>query len=996
MPFRILLVIKFSLIIYFIIGVLSLEPVRSSILSNNIGPTPSSNITDTRLLIDAQKLAKRPSAASRRQSIEKFNKAIELFRSRGSAREELEALLSLAKVQLILGQTQRALASSEKALNLAKSTASPVFQGRALDLIGLSYMQMGKLNPALDNLNNALALKPYDDKVERGQSLKNLGFVYRAFRNKATAISYLEQALVLFQSLGNKEEEADVLFHMGRAVAIASPEKALPIFEKSLAAARSVHSLDLEASAYRGIGSVYEELGDAQKSINFYNKALTISREVGNRASEFFILHHMGHVYKKLMKYDVAISLYEQAYHISKAIGDMLGEAQILNASGSVYTLKNNPRKALEFYNQALSINKTIDCVPCEAASLFSMAEAHLSLQEFEKALYNFKATIPLRLKIEDKIGLARSLFGVAQAYKGLDDLPKALESIKEVIEVVEAFVSDVHSESLRASFVSSVYKYFDFYISLLMDLHKRYPKEGWDKLALNASERAKAKCLLFSLESSEKYLTGNIDSNLLQQEKSLRNEINQQYELHAQQVSNNESYQLKQINLKLNELIAKLDHVKTLIHKSGPKYQEIINPQVLDTREIQSLLDSETMLLEFALGENESFLWAVTETTIKAYKLPKNSEILSVAQRYFDLLRARNLLLQDNNNLERKIKQLEKASSELPRAGRILANLLFREVAFPSHIKRLAIVPDGVLAYIPFAALPILERGNPGSVPLINRFEITYVPSASVLGSSRKLFSNRKPSEKDIAIFADPVFTITDPRVKNASKSRLRVSKSTSLSGFMDRAKDRIGHSDEFYLPRLSLTRELANFLVPEGNRLGMKSLDFNANREAAMSTDLSNYKTIVFATHGIFNNSDPDKSGIMLSIIDEHGALRDGFIKLNDIYNMKLGADLVVLGACETGLGKLVKGEGLIGLTRGFMYAGSRRVMATLWKVDEEATIELIKRFFELNKQGKSVSASLREAQLSMMNEKRWNDPYYWSGLILQGDWKSEIAVH
>ena len=186
--------------------------------------------------------------------------------------------------------------------------------------------------------------------------------------------------------------------------------------------------------------------------------------------------------------------------------------------------------------------------------------------------------------------------------------------------------------------------------------------------------------------------------------------------------------------------------------------------------------------------------------------------------------------------------------------------------------------------------------------------------------------------------------------------------------------------------------TREEAGAIIAfaqEAQRL--EALDFDASRARALSPDIGDYRIVHFATHGLLNSRHPELSGVVLSLVDEHGALQDGFLRLDDIYNMKLGADLVVLSACRTALGKDVKGEGLVGLTRGFMYAGAPRVVASLWDVKDAATAELMKRFYRgMLKEGLRPAAALRAAQISMSQDKRWEAPYYWAGFVLQGEWK------
>ena len=170
------------------------------------------------------------------------------------------------------------------------------------------------------------------------------------------------------------------------------------------------------------------------------------------------------------------------------------------------------------------------------------------------------------------------------------------------------------------------------------------------------------------------------------------------------------------------------------------------------------------------------------------------------------------------------------------------------------------------------------------------------------------------------------------------------------------------------------------------------MLVLDFDASRTTALRPEWGEYRIVHFATHGMLNNIPPELSGIVLSLVDKEGQQQDGFLRLQDIYNLKLQADLVVLSACQTGLGKEIKGEGLIGLTRGFMYAGAPRVVASLWKVDDRATSELMKRFYQgmLGPEALSAAGALRQAQLSIWKEKQWRAPYYWAAFVLQGEWK------
>jgi CHAT domain-containing protein len=176
---------------------------------------------------------------------------------------------------------------------------------------------------------------------------------------------------------------------------------------------------------------------------------------------------------------------------------------------------------------------------------------------------------------------------------------------------------------------------------------------------------------------------------------------------------------------------------------------------------------------------------------------------------------------------------------------------------------------------------------------------------------------------------------------------------------------------------------------------RSGFKALGFEASRATINRTDLSRYRIVHFATHGIVDYQHPELSGLVLSLVDEKGNPQDGFLRMHDIYNLKLPVDLVVLSACNTGLGREVKGEGFIGLTRSFMYAGAGGVVASLWKVDDDATAEFMKHFYEsIFQKGMTPAAALREAQIAMWQQPRWQSPYYWAAFVIQGKYDQRLA--
>jgi CHAT domain-containing protein len=326
------------------------------------------------------------------------------------------------------------------------------------------------------------------------------------------------------------------------------------------------------------------------------------------------------------------------------------------------------------------------------------------------------------------------------------------------------------------------------------------------------------------------------------------------------------------------------------------------------------------------------------------------------------------------------------------------LSDMVLGPLAPRLGTKRLVIVGDGALQYVPFSALPIKRRGKE-SIPLIAEHEIVSLPSASVLGLLRQEKQEPGSAGKLLAVLADPVFSAKDPRLAqlggpdgNAKYDQPRQS-AWSGDPQLVRAIRSAGGKASTGLPRLWFSRQEADgifSLVPPGK--GREYLDFDASLAAATSSELAHYRIVHFATHGILDTEYPELSGLVLSLVDREGKPRRGFLSLEQIYNLSLpSAQMVVLSACDTALGREIKGEGLVGVTRGFLYAGASRVVSSLWEVNDVASAELMKHFYRgMLEKNLPPSAALRDAQLEMYRQPRWSSPYYWAGFIITGDWK------
>lgn len=413
---------------------------------------------------------------------------------------------------------------------------------------------------------------------------------------------------------------------------------------------------------------------------------------------------------------------------------------------------------------------------------------------------------------------------------------------------------------------------------------------------------------------------------------------------------------------------------METQIRAESPRDAALTNPEPLTVKDVQTrIVDRDSVLLQYFLGNARSYVWAVTSDRITAHALPGRAEIERRVRPFRDSL------------------SNPAGSADGSAAGGLaLSRLLLGPVASALDRPRLLILPDGILQLLPFAALPTPDSTAANLVPLVVEHEVVNLPSASTLALVRDQSKAKSVWPKSVVVFADPVFEADDPRI-GAPEKRASISPPAAPPGPQPLAgalRDLPGMPGAG-IPRLLESRREADGIQALASGADVH-LGFDANRAAAASAELANYRIVHFATHGIVNDRHPELSGVILSLFDRNGRSQDGYLRLHDIFNLRLPVDLVVLSACSTALGKDVPGEGLIGLVRGFMYAGSRRVIASLWKVDDEATSALMTRFYRgLFEKGLPPPAALRAAQVEMLTSSRWNRPFYWAAFVLQGEW-------
>lgn len=869
-------------------------------------------------------------AAFAAPSVERTEKALGLWRDLGERRREAEMLLFLGRLRSDRGDLERAKRDSLQAAGIWKDLGDLGLRVQALEDASLAASGIGCWEEALALAEEGLATaRATGNQGQETDLLFRLGLLHTEMGNLREAIDFLEASLRLTRQTKDHGTRFNVLNHLGEALErLGDKQRALRSYEEALSLAGNTGE---ETTALNNLCDTYRSLGDWEKARSLCLRALDLTRKLRDPVKEARTLNNLGVLAKRQLRMEEALTLYEQALELARQTRDTEAQKTALNNLGFLYLHLNQLEKAFARCQESLALSG-------------ESREAEIHSRHVLGTLYRRQGDLlAAREELEKALAASRSRgsrdleadvsLSLARVLRDEGDLAGALERVESAIEIVESLRIRVEDQSLRALFFAANQDYYEFAIGTAMALHAADPSAGHLAKALRMSERARARSLLEILSEAG-------------------------------------------------------------MRESNPRYAALTQPRPLDLREIQTqVLDGQAVLLEYALGTERSYLWAVTPDSIRGFELPGRVRIEEAVSTYYRMLTARNQHLPGEGQADyrRRINQLE---PQVQAAAAELARIVLGPVEGLLGTRTVLIVADGALQYVPFAALPLPSTGG----RLIARQEVVSLPSASVLAVLRQETRGRGQAPRTLAVLADPVFredddrllrklTIPPPRRATAAANR---SPHRGLS--LSLAQSQEIEASPSKLPRLFSSGDEAKAitaLVPADQRF--EALGFAASRKTAMSGELGQYRMVHFATHGLLRSDQPELSSLVLSMFDERGTPQDGFLRLSDIYNLELKADLVVLSACQTALGREIRGEGLVGLTRGFMYAGAERVLASLWSVEDRATAELMKRFYRaLLVEKLRPAAALRQAQLEMAESPRWSSPYYWAGFSLQGEWK------
>jgi CHAT domain-containing protein/tetratricopeptide (TPR) repeat protein len=890
--------------------------------------------------------------------------------------DQARAALEQGRKLLKRGQADQALGQLEQALKLYKQANDPKGTAIASDALGDLYSRQGQYEVALKH--------------------------YQEARSSYSSANDAYNANLMLAKTG------DMYYRAGNVNEARSAYSQMSVTKPDLNAARDVQQ---KASKGRSLFGRARDIASSGPSVSTASSAASVGADVANTIKE------EREKYRQFILY----AIYETG----------IGRADFL--SNQLDSAKTHFDNALAAADSPI-YGKFGQSRRWRVAARTSLGDVALGQSRYADAvkLYTAAADGARKDNRPDLMwpaqrGLGRSLWAQASAQsdqkkatKGRED---AIAAYRNALKTIEAIRSgSLGADESRSTFLGTTKDVYDEAASALAERALITAAGATGPLsgaaltdaaeAFQIVEQSRARSLLDMLGESGANITEGVPADLL---KRKQDNLDRQQEIAEIMTGNSlnpdaDKKSNADLETELNQLSTDYDSIENQIRAASPRYASLTLPQPLTLAEVQQqVLDDKTALLEYSLGSQNSYLWAVTQGGVALYKLPART---AVDQQSIELrnqlvptrLRTRIAGIDVAGNQTRGLGVAPAAPDNSAAAAFATAsNALYKTVFEPAAAlvgdKRLLVVADGALNYVPFEALVTAAGGaDYSAMPyLVKTNEIVYAPSASVVAVIRK--QAVKPTGKSVLLVADPVFNSNDPRAKGAAAAPAGGEGDTRGLGLASALTDVAGTpanqtpATGLQLARLTGTRteaeEIAKLTRASGGTADVW-LDLQANEAGVQTKDLKNYRILHVATHGLLNAERPQFTGLVLSLVGNKTG--DGFLRTDEIFNLKLGAPLVMLSACETGLGKEKKGEGVIGLTRAFMYAGAPTVGVSLWSVADRSTAELMTDLYKrmLTGQGMSAVAAKRAAQQSMITGKKYSAPFYWAPFVLVGEWR------
>ena len=971
------------------------------------------------------------------KALEFYTKALEIKRKIGDIKGECDTLNNIGVVYSGLGKYEKALDYYTKALEINRKIGDVNGEGDDLGKIGKTYYSLNEYKKSLDYYTKALEIKrKIGDAKGEGVTLNDIGLIYLHLDEYKKSLDYYAKALDIHRKIGNLQGEGAILGNIGIVYnSLGEYQKALDYHKKALEIDRQIDDSKGEEKDLQDIGNVYSDVGNYSKSLGYYTNALKIARKIGDIQGEGDNLIHIGNCYSYLGKYEKSLDYYTKTLELYRKIGNVKGEGNALNNIGMVYSNLGDYPKALEYLTKALEIAKQFDDIQGEGNALNNIGLAYSCSGEYEKSLdYYTKALekrntwlfkvivqgnmvdvylaqgniIKLKEILKDYKNSSRSgeyylikkdykkakenffdtlqsgertrnfgtLFlsylGLGLSEEGLKNYKEAEKYYKKAVELVE-HQRDSLTPSQRKNFFDGkvgVFSRLEAYEGLVRVLHYL----NRDSESFLYAESTKARVL--SEEIARKYegTDCKLPEELAEKERDLTNKIASIYQQMDIAYEKNNQERFKELEEELKPLKTEQEKFISKLRQNYPEYASIMYTRPLKIEEIN--LKEGEVLIEYEVTDTVTFAYLIKKgKIIKTLIIPLTGEELTT-------------LVKSYRSTFETINSYSDLAKFNPQTGKKLYELLMKDLLSEIKNEKIIIVPDEILGILPFEALITdisdnyqIKEGKYGPCPqgltyMGDTYNISYYQSASALSMIRTL--NKGGGKKGLFAAGDPVFSDKDLRSDE---------KTSPQSDFILSFQNAVLNEGFIQFSRLSLTGEIIQKLsVLFQGKIDLYT-GLSANEQNIKNKDLKDYTYLLFATHGILDNDVPyiKEPALVLTLVNNKE--EDGFFTMGEVMNKNMEADVAVLSACKTGLGKTLKGEGVMGMGRAFQYSGVRSVLMSLWSVESVSTNIMTEKYFEYLKEGKSNMEALKKAR-QYIRSQGYEHPVFWAPFILVGD--------
>jgi CHAT domain-containing protein/tetratricopeptide (TPR) repeat protein len=948
-------------------------------------------------LAEAEDIRRHGNASTWPVALEKFSSSAAFFQEAGDGTLRRAALNGKARLLLYrLSDYQAARDTALSATAIATGDVDRQGQGLAWKTLSSAEYFLGDYAATIQTAQTAISLyKLTGDDYWQGILLGNLAYTYRETGDTAHALEASEEALAIARRLQDKygvafNLEALATVHLSRG----ELEPAFELYYQALDATQLQPYPSVEAAIWSGLGDLYSQLNDEKRAEECFQKALPLARSASDAAGTLKVLSSLGELYLRQGRPKDALALLQEGLQQAEKLGLVREQSALSAGVARSEAQLGDPTSARKSFATAVDAAARIANKDAEANALLHFGDFEYAAGDPAHARDFYGRAFEMWTQESNRAQAAIALASLARLDSDAGDLSKARNEIGDALGFFETSRSTLASRELRTSFFSSKHSYYDLAISILMRSHDKDATRGYDAEAFAIAERASSRVLLDEIAGGRVPTFVHAPADLLRERQSNQARLDALFEQlralsdepdkHAQQMS--------KVRTEIEDQLRASDTLEGRIRATSGDYAAFTGGQPATSAEISARLGPGSALVEYWVGTNTSYVWLITPQGLRSFPIRAGREtIRSLVDRWLDIMQARTVQ-NPGESLANRGQRLAVADAAEQSVAAQLGKLLLPPIDDLAGIERVYIVPNGPLSSIPFAALRIpngepADHAHPSSL-LLSRFELLIEPSESILQllSHSRSQANHSPH---IAVFADAVYSASDPRVKGSHK---QIAEPVSAGETLRLATE----AGMAHLPRLAGSREEARAIASvNGASHTSTRMGFEALAAAVREGDWSGYEVVHFGVHALLNPDRPAFSGVVLTMVHPDGAPRNGVLWLSDIYTLHMPVNLVVLSGCHTASGREIPGEGLEGLSRAFFFAGARSVVGSLWSVQDRETGLLMQRFYRsLILEKLSPSAALRRAQLATAGAPGTSAPFYWAGFTVQGDGGAPLA--